>query len=266
MIDIQNLDWAEERKVYVGDDLFESQNHKAIWNVGKNSLGCIASKGYNIIQHREVVRALFQAMKNLNIPFKEHLKEDGHRIFLEIEFPQRSIQLKEVGEEFVCGLLLINSFDKTTGLLILPRVVRKVCANGMIVNKFIPGYSIRHNQKFDENIEGIIEKALKNLINSHETFRMLVEESMADSIEWEMAQIVLLNLLHRKKHVEEIMKLIESKEKIDKWSIYNAITNFCTHGEQIKPNVEMYLQNKAQLLLQTELSKLSDKNLMQVVI
>ena len=269
---IETLDVAQEREVFIpssSGDLKRANDYKAIWNMNTNTLGCIASKKYNIIQHKDVVKSIFTALDNLNIQYVKELKVDGHRIFLDIKFPDAKLLVKEQGEEFIGGLRLINSYDKTTGLLILPRLDRLACLNGMIVSKFLPGYSIRHNQKMVENFQGIIEKSLNEMINSCDIFKALINNCLADSVEWEIAEIVLLNLLRRKKHTELILQRLEGNgknSKVTRWDIYNAITSYATHGEQLKPNVESWLQNKAQLLLQTQLSNLSDKNILQVVV
>jgi hypothetical protein len=256
---IDSLAVAEERQVFIstpGGDTKETQEYKAIWNLNTNTLGCIASKKYNIIQHRQVVNALFTALDNLNLKYEWEIKTDNHRLFLDVKFPETKMLIK-VGEEFIGGIRLVNSYDKTTGLLILPRLERLACANGMIVTKFLFAYSIKHNQKLVHDFEGVIGKSLNQMINSSSVLKALINNCIDDSVEWKYAGIVLFNLLHRKKHVKEIMMNLTEKDEVTRWDIYNSITQYATHGAQIKPTVESWLQYKAQQLLETELKQLT---------
>ena len=261
MIEIENLDVAEERKVFTqssGENLIPIDNHKAIWNLSKNELGCIASKDYNIIQHREVVKSLITAIGNLNVEFNANVRQDGHRIFLDISFPKTSLYIEEVGEEFIGGLRLINSYDKTTGLLILPRLERVICKNGMVVKKFVKGYAIRHNQRLVQSFEGIVENTLRELVDSCDKFKAMVNGCIEDSVEWKLVEIIMENLIYRRKHIAGILEKLEKKDKVTRWDIYNAITNYATHGEQLKPNIENWLQNKAQKVLEKPLKVLCE--------
>jgi len=255
--DYEQVDVAEEREVFIptsGGDMKKAEDYKAIWNLSSNSLGCIASKGYHIIQHREVIKSLFTALKNLNINFTFNLKKDNHRIFMDIRFPDVKLYVDgEVGEEFIGGLRLVNSYDKTTGLLILPRLERLVCSNGMVVRKFVGGFTIRHNQKLILDFERLIERAMNDMINGCDKLKAMVSTCIADSIEWDAVETVLENLIFRKKHIEPIFEIIKKKDVVTRWDIYNAVTQYATHSTQIKPSIEAWLQNKAEKLLETPL-------------
>lgn len=254
--DFEQLDVAEERKVYVklpNGKFRRSKVHKGIWNLNKNHLSCIASDKYNIIQHKRVVKAIIEALRNLNIEFQHRLKGDGDRIFLDISFPSAKIYVDK-GEEFIGGIRLVNSYNKTTGLLILPRLERLVCSNGMVVSKgFLKAYTIRHSQKLVEDFSNLIEKSINEMIDSSDKLKAMVNDCIADSVEWNLVEKIFQNLIYRKKHIEEIMKILEEKETVNKWNIYNSITQYATHGEQLKPNVEAWLQKKAEMLLTTPL-------------
>lgn len=264
---VEDLDVAESRKVLIpsssGDNLIEAEDYQAIYNLSKNSLGCIASKGYNIINHKEVVDALFEAVKGLNIKFDYIIKQQGHRMFLDVSFPDTKllVQAKGLvkGEEFLGGIRICNSYDKTVGLLILPRITRVVCSNGMMVNNFISGYSIRHNQKLVEDFAGLIEKALNSMINSSAVLQAVVNDCIADSIEWQYCELVFKNLIKYKKHTEGILEILKQNKKdvVTRWDLYNCITAYCSHNAQLKPSIEAHLQNKAQHLLKTKLEVLA---------
>lgn len=260
MINFEDLDSAEERKIYIpssGGQMLEVKDYHAIWNLNLNQMSSIVSKGYNLIQHQEAVNSLMTALKNLNINFTSNLRVDKHRIFLDILFPEVKMSLSDVGDEVIGGIRLINSYDKSTGLMILPRLMRLVCNNGMVVSEFMSGFSLRHNQKLVLEFQSHIEKTINMMINSCEILKRYVNESIKDSIEWKFAETVLQNLISGKKHRENILKILNEKKdsKFTRWELYNAITFYTSHNEQLKPNVESWIQEKAQRLLKTELNQ-----------
>jgi len=104
---------------------------------------------------------------------------------------------------------------------------------------------------------------------------------MQDSIEWNTACKILEKLFGQVKHREEILKRLgialievkdkktkkktvsytwnneqEKKAKFTRWEIYNAVTNYLTHGEQITPHIENLFHKKAEKLLTTPLNKM----------
>lgn len=272
--EIENLEVAEAREVFVAapsGNLLSTKRYQAIWNLTTNHLACISSDKYKIIQHRAVVQALFEAIQNLNIQFDYKIKTQEHRLFLDISFPQSKLCVAK-GEEFIAGLRLINSFNRTTGLLILPRLCRLICMNGMVTTTFVKGYSIRHTQKLTHDLENVIEKMLNDLINSNDKFNAMVNDCIADSVEWKYAEIVLKNLAISKKHSLVIRSLLDAQKaenqgnSLSRWQIYNAITQFCTHGSQLKPSVENLLQKKAQKLLTTKLEALATEEPIEVMV
>jgi hypothetical protein len=255
---IEALDVAESRKVFVerpDESHSELKQFKAVWNLSKNTCGCIASTGYKIVQHRELVRSLIEAIENLNIRHEVSLNSQGHRLFVDVKFPEVKLLAKEVDEEFIGGLRIINSYDKTTGLIIVPRLERLACSNGMVVAKFIGGFSVRHNAPLVEEFAGLIEKTLNDMINSCPKLQAIVNDCISDSIEWELCKRLVKALIKREKHTELILENIDPSKTITRWDIYNAITRYATHGEQLKPNVEHWLQNKAQRLLHKPLEQ-----------
>jgi len=251
----QVLDVAEARVLFVeradGSHL-KLDEFQAIWNLGLNRCGCVASKGYHIIQHPELRDAVTQATGNLNLKSNISIGTQGHRMYLDVTFPDVKLNVK-VGEEFYGGLRIINSYDKTTGLIIVPRLMRLACSNGMVVSSFIGGYSIHHNRPLVEEFASLIEKTLKEMVEKCPKLQAVVEGCITDSIEWSLAQRLIKALIGRDKHIEQIMRNLGNKPSVSRWEIYNAVTAYATHGEQIRPNVEQWLQTKAQKLLSTKL-------------
>jgi hypothetical protein len=261
-MNFMDLDVAEERTVFYGDEFGNPKldpDEKLVFNVTQNKKGCYASKGYNIIQHRETVQSLFEGLAGLNIKFVSKIKQQGHRIFVDAEFPDvPTIKLTQKGEEFAIGVRLINSYDKTTGLVVVPMVKRLVCSNGMVLKTFGEGIVMKHNASIAKAIAGKIEQCISKIINSHQNLQKMVNECIGDSIEWQMVEKIMQRLIGRKKHMDEIKsRMNPANGMITRWDLYCAITNWATHGEALKPNVESWLQSKAEKLLRTPLVTLA---------
>lgn len=246
------LDVAEERAVFIanaaGEPVIEKKL-KGIVNVSKGMLAAVTSVGYNTIQHNEVRSDLFTALTNLNIAFVPSIREQGHRVYIDVSFPDAVVKLTQVGEEFASGVRVINSYDKTTGLIIVPRIVRLKCTNGMVLKTFGEGVVLKHNSSIVKDIQANVETALKSIINGHQNLQKMVDRCIADSIEWKLAEKIIKKLIGREKHIEAIKKLLPESEVVTRWDIYNALTDYATHSEQISPNIEAWLQSRAEILL-----------------
>lgn len=247
------LDTAESRPVYIGTEtptetVLDSE-HQAVWNVTQDHLACIASNGYKIIQHQELLDAFKDACGRLNLEPKIKVQQHGDRAYIDVLFPKAKMVLKQKGEEFFSGFRIINSYDKTTGIIVVARLMRMVCSNGMIVPVMTAPFKYRHNQPMADNFAGYFEKALAETINRQPTLQKLVNEGMQDSIEWDAVLKITKNLFLWERHVEAIKSRLEPGRPATRWELYNAITHYATHGEHITPHLDMWLQKRAQKVL-----------------
>jgi hypothetical protein len=147
----------------------------------------------------------------------------------------------------------------------------------MVMSRFDMTFSVRHNSRLIPEMERLIETKITAIINKDEELKAWVSDSMADSIEWSVAVKILTRLVTSLKHREHILKNLgisvitktekrkksihyvldnDNNKKLNRWAIYNAITAYCTHGEQITPNLDAYLQHRAEKLLLTKLERM----------
>jgi len=259
--EIMGLDTAMELPVYIklGTEITKDEKRKAIYNVERKKVSSIVNKNYHLVQHKDVVGATVEALENLNIKMKHRIRNAGDKVLVDIEFPEVKVNLQK-GEEFIGGIRIINSYDKSTGIMVLPRMMRLVCDNGMVVDRIIKSsIKLRHTGKLAADLAPIIEKEIKVMVNSCEKLKTVVSNCMKDSVEWEIAETVLEGMFKRKKHVEAIKERLKGIDKPTRWDIYNAVTNYCTHGEQLRPVMEHKFQGKAQQILQKPLAVLAER-------
>jgi len=263
------FDRAEKRPVYIGNNDINingepittlDQQHFAVWNLDKQKVSSIVSDRYNLVQHEHVVNEVADALTNLNIESDARVRNGGDKIFVDINFKGSKMYVQE-GEEFFQGIRIVNSYDKTTGIMILPQLVRLACSNGMVVNVgWVKEFCVSHTSKLAEDFAQIIPQMIQQMTEKSEKFKAMLNNCIGDSIEWEMMDRIMTGLVSsRKKHFEEIRSRLEEScgnNEPTRWDLYNAFTNYATHGKQIKPSVESWLQSRAQKVLVTPLVEL----------
>lgn len=267
------FDRAVLKPVFVGEHKVEDTHHFAVWNEDKEKVSAIVSERYNLVQHQHIVSEVATALQNLNMNCDARVSNGGDVMFVDLTFKDFDISFETkglaVGESFFAGLQILNSYNKTTGVIVKPRLLRKVCTNGMVLDvgsAFAKTINLVHTNKLAEDFAQYIPALIKEMVNSSDKLRILVEKNIADSIEWESMKIIVKTLIKTEKHADKIWDILRREEvegRMSKWSLYNSITDYATHNSQLTPLVEQMLQNKAQLVLTTPLAQLMPK--MEVV-
>ena len=278
-----NLDIASivPLKIDDGGVIKDVENYNGVYNISQGKFCAAVVPQYNLVLHREYFNGFAEAMNRLNIDFNMVIKQSGNRAFADIEFIGRNLKYDKLDEEFTTGIRLCNSYDKSTGLHVMPRYTRLACTNGMILTRSENTVSIKHHSKMVKEIQSFIEIKLNDIINSDSDLQTWVSTSMGDSIEWNKACKIIEKLFTQLKHREAILKKLNidvitvtdkktkkktisyvwsdsklKKDKFNRWDMYNAVTSYLTHGEQITPHIENLFHKYAEKLLRTPLAKM----------
>lgn len=270
-----------EIKIVDGGVMKDVKNFKGIYNTTHGKFCAAVVPYYNLVGHKQYFDSFAEAMGRLGLQYTMTIKESGNRAFADIEFKGRNLKFEKLNEEFTTGIRLVNSYDKSTGLHVIPRFTRLACTNGMILTRDERTFSVKHHTKMVIEIESFIERKISDIINKDAQLQVWVSASMTDSVEWMIAVRVLEKMFTQPKHLEEILKRLnidlivvtdkktkksiftyqwrdqaQRKEKINRWTTYNAITSYLTHGEQITPHIENAFHKHAEKLLTTPFEKL----------
>ncbi len=268
LAELKNLamgfDRAQMRDVHVVEDKedYLSKRHMGVWNVDKNELACIAPKSYMVIQHRYAVQCLIEALSSLNVKADAQLKQSRHGMQIDFDFPESKLELTEVGESFTTGIRVFSDYSQVAGLVISARVTRLVCSNGMIVNDIVRPRRIKYTEELKVTVEGLIDQIIKEIIPSADKLANMVSICMKDSVEWQALRLLTKALFKKKCHVEEILGRVKSDEagRVTRWNFYNAVTNYVSSaGSRLKPQVDTWLQNKAQRILTTPIAQMTEE-------
>ena len=258
---VMGLDEAYEREVYtkvpdgavgmaLGSHMDRSAEHKGIWNLDRNHLACIATKRYEIIQHREGFTAAANELESLGLSVFGRIRNYGDRVDIQIAFKDHVIEVN--GDKLNMGVKLHNSYN-------LSRVFggelfsfRQACTNGMIVGKVVH-CQVRQLHMGLIDVPKLMKDFMADAINSSEKFKEYVSVAMADTYEWKLAESVLEQMLTIKKYREMILNRLKADndqgKRLTRWDVYNSITAVATHGEKISAATFDYLQAKAQDVL-----------------
>lgn len=258
------FDRAEMRDVHIvkdGEDHL-SKRHMGVWNVDRGELACVAPKSYTVIQHRHATECIVEALSSLNIHARARVKTYRHGIQIDFDFPDSKLELTEVGESFTTGIRVQSDYSQVAGLVIAARVTRLACSNGMIVSDIVRPRRIKYTEELKVTVEGLIDKVIADIIASEKALTNAVSVCMKDSLEWQALRLLTKALFKKKCHVTEILARVKSdaEGRVSRWSLYNAVTNYVSHsGRRLQPQIDNWLQNKAQKILKTALVELTEE-------
>lgn len=254
-----SLDRAEEREVWTRKDGFEavkSDKHKAVWNVDSSKLSCIASSNYAIVQHREIIEEFTGILQELGIDGSGILKNDGDRFVLDFVFSGVE-PIKDDAKGIKLGIRVVNSYNKSTGLNGELYGYRLVCKNGMALGRAINDVKLSQIHIGTIQVKNLIKNFIRKAIDSSERLRRLVDNAIQDTLTWEYVQQVVTEAFKIEKYREMIQQDIDTLKAegktINRWDLYNIVTDIATHNEKVTVNTESTLQKKAQAILTDEI-------------
>lgn len=259
------FDRAEMWDVHIikdGQEDYLSKKYMGVWNVDRNELACIAPKSYMVIQHRYATEKLIEAITSLNIRATAQLKKSRHGIQIDFDFPDSKMELTEVGESFTAGIRVVSDYSQVAGLVIGARVTRLACSNGMIVNDIVKPRRVKYTEELKVTVEALIDKIIKDIIAGDDKLANMVSICMKDSVEWQALKLLTKALFKKKKYVKEILSRLKcgDNSRVTRWDFYNAVTNYVSaSGSRLRPQIDAWLQNKAQKILKTSITQLTEE-------
>lgn len=253
------FDTAQKEDIYFGQEgnLKKSDNFKMVVNQRTSRDIVAVSNEYNLLQHKDVINSVADALTNLNIQGTCKSTGYGNRVFVDICFPSVKFDIRQ-GEQFIGGMRIINSYDTTTGIMVLPQLMRVACNNGMVLSSvWVDSINIRHTSKLVHEFEAHVPRLIESMVKGCPAFAEMVENSIKDSVEWEIMEQILPSIIKQEKYrkliAERLIADHQDGSKYTRWELYNAITNLCSHRDQLRPTIENSMQNIAEKLLVTPL-------------
>ena len=224
----------------------------AVWNINEGKMASVVSKGYNVLLHEDLIKTVANTLTNLGLSIKGTVINKNNRVHANILIDK---EVEMAGEKFMLGFRITNSYDKKTGIKGEFYGVRLACNNGMLLTNF-GEVVLSESHNTTKDVDQLVVNLVKNSVKVSSQLKTVIEEAMATSMEWAMANIVLENLLKKKKYVEllqdHLAKEYAGQEHLTKWDVYNAITSIITHDRSISYCAAMKLEKNAQTLLEAK--------------
>lgn len=247
---VDTLDQAEERPVFVGDNLVEE--YKGIWNVGTDALSVIASEGYSLVQHRDAFGLVVDGLDGKEFYGKVYNYHDY--VAIEIFFPELKIVDDEEGLDL--GIKVVNSYNRSASFKGHATAMRLVCTNGMYLRKIIPDlqFSHIHVGNLSESIGHIFEEFFDNLGKATAVVEDIIQVAMGTFIDFESLDQVRKTYeqeLKSSMHAKKVMEYYKAETELSpsKWEFYNAITDYITHADVVPSRVDIYSNWAEKILL-----------------
>jgi hypothetical protein len=275
------LDEHVKTEAYIkkGENFEDAERWMWVWNIQKERIANSVSVGYQVIQHRDIFRTVSDALDNLNLNVQGRFDDFGDYARADIYFDTEKL-IDDKKDGIKLGIRVKNSNNKRSSFGLEMFAFRMICQNGMSIGDAIKGIKTTqiHYGKDPIKLEDVQEMTVKfinRVINSSELLQKLVNESMADSVEWKRIEEIMLKLLKNTKYLKKIcielgidvLNVVDPKTKkisvvydydgkINRWDLYNAITSIATHEQGIKISTEKNLEETSKILLKDNFEKI----------
>jgi len=219
-------------KIYLNDETEIKGKEAIVRTDNRDVLGIVTPK-YKLVEHREVDKT-FTSISLLRKE-KEHLCKGGQLAFIDYNLDalgrRSKIEVKK-GDVVKIMLRAFNSYNRTTGVGFMWRVLRLVCTNGVTVPKSVIGLSISHMggtvvNRLEEKLIDSMPKAMGFAGKFKEWCEVKPQRSSIEKFFEDCPSLY--------KGVKDELQgrsIVES-EKEGLWGVFNVLTHYISH--QIKP-------------------------------
>ena len=250
------LDWEVHKNETtlnrLGGDIKVKTGHYCTWRLNEDGtthiLGNVGNR-YEILQNKDAFRPFDEALKEFGYDYETAgAIHEGSRIWVLAKNGKATVGNDEVDKY----MLLVNSHDGSTPVIIKPTPIRVVCNNTMnIALRKSDSISIRHTtnmaNKMDEvvgalkNAEGEFDKAFEHMNKMVELKKFDIVkyfESIAPKLKDRRGEHVELTMSGRKrpdnnqKVFNSLMWNYENgmgNDGCSLWDAYNAVTEYVDH-------------------------------------
>ena len=253
---VAGLDWEVHKNETtlnrLGGDIKVKTGHYCTWRLNEDGtihiLGNVGNR-YEILQNKDAFRPFDEALKEFGYDYETAgAIHEGSRIWVLAKNGKATVGNDEVDKY----MLLVNSHDGSTPVIIKPTPIRVVCNNTMnIALRKSDSISIRHTtnmaNKMDEvvgalkNAEGEFDKAFEHMNKMVELKKFDIVkyfESIAPKLKDRRGEHVELTMSGRKrpdnnqKVFNSLMWNYENgmgNDGCSLWDAYNAVTEYVDH-------------------------------------
>ena len=227
----------------------EIQGSKCVMRTDTNDVLGVHGSRYSMLRHDDIIDRVVSAVNEANIStdyeIKIKLADNGAKMRGEILFPNLIIQPK-VGDISQFRVSFFNSYDASWTFSMAANALRLICTNGMVRPDSLAMTKFKHTLNI--NVEGAAEKVrigVDAFYNEREKWsawsNVHVNDHMAETFfKHTLAKAPSKQQLKHKQNDRQLEKLLSiwDAEKAqlgpNKWALYNAMTYWSTHTNELK--------------------------------
>ena len=260
---VRNLDRAIRFPVYykkqLGDETAvfeEAKENCAIYNIDKKRLAKIFTDKYSLLEHNEAFGYITDTLRHLNITNVSGFVKSWNGDVVQLLVKFDDIKIADDSEQGLnLGFMISNSYNGWSAFKGSAWAYRSICANGMIIGSVITDCKFweMHYGKPKETFLKELEIFINNLITNCGELQNYVNEAIKDTVEWNLAKNILKAILEVEKHrimlSNRLRYIYDEKGSINRWDLFNLVTELASNGESISYGYEQYLQKRAEQIL-----------------
>lgn len=223
--------------------------------------GKLASQGtpqYDIIQHREAIEPVVEALDELGLEKNGRIEvRNGGNVVKYTGQTGREFEVN--GEKYAIGFQLVNTYNKSSSVSLKGFYVRQICSNGMIGRENLGVGELRRQHRGDVEIVEEYKEWFENLLET-DRVQQIISQAQSDFFDREDIIRVLGNVDLPETKYDEIAELIEPNSqqsleipegKVTRKQLYDAVTNYITHelSDVAVATEERYHKKAVQILV-----------------
>jgi len=277
------LDTAIEKPVFYGNDMVQTPKYMAVFNESKDQLAQITSDKYTIIQHRDIVHSLINSFKSKGIEVFGRMDDNGNQVRADLVFGNGKNPIKDgTNKGIQIGIRVLNSYNRSSSFRMEMFGFRMLCQNGMSLGKVMNDIKeVTFHTGAEKNLEQIqliVDSFIDRVVSSSDLLQVYVSKCMVDSIAWDEVTKILEKYMPHQKHRDKICEKLgismitkrnektkekyyeyvlekDGKKNVNRWDMYNALTNYATHNK-LSFGTENFVQEIAQKVMKNSFNSL----------
>jgi hypothetical protein len=225
---VKTLDQAEALPVYIKDKV--NENYKAVWNKSKDQLEGIIPAKYGLIEHEQAFGPFIKVLEGKSMEgVKGVIKNFGGYVVVEAILPGLTVEVKN-GDTINLGVRLSNNYGAQTNKPMFRGEAfgyRSVCQNGMFFGQVMVSKFFASHEKVAD-LEKQLLDFVGNVMENSQVIKSILVNNTKDEMSLKEAKEIVKGEIGRKKALVLITGYLGRNDKVTKYDLYNAITQYAT--------------------------------------
>lgn len=187
----------------------------------------VERKNSTVIQHADAFNPFIEILNKKGLDASGVVKNYGGHVIVESIF--KNVKLDEHGVSI--GVRLSNNYANRSGRPIFRADgfgIRDVCDNGMILSGVVSTGVRQHNRI--AQIERLVTEFVEQALGSLDKIKLVIETADAEQFtDVDEAKEIIYGEIDARDKTKSIVGLLEDKDLVTRYGVYNAITNYATH-------------------------------------